>query len=162
MTQYQKNEPGNSAESNSPDYILSVCVFDADQVLLNQYPGGTKGDCGEFVAPNGARQPVCRIGTRSTSRAKDVGSALTLNADRLIPRYPVYYISPLARSTAIRYFSIIKTRLGAATINLIIPTSGLTTVEAEMAIQVSIAELRSSNDSGVLLMGRRCGIKGSI
>ena len=157
MTQYQKNEPGNSATSNSPEYILSVCVFDANKVLLNQYPGGANGDCGEFVAPNGARQPVCRI----DREAEDVGSTLTSTVCRLIPRYLAYYMSPLARLTAIRYFSIIKTRLGAATTNLTIPTSGLTTMEAEMVIQGSAAEVQGSNDSGVLLMSVRCGIKGS-
>ena len=161
VTQYQKNEPGNSATSNSPDYILSVCVFDANKVLLNQYPGGEAGDCGEFVAPNGARQPVCQVDTRSTRRANDVGSTLTLIADRLIPRYPAYYMSPLAPSTAMRYSSTIKTRLGAATINLIIPTSGLTIMEAEMAIQASIAELRSTDDSRTLLVSGHCGIKDS-
>lgn len=37
VTQYQKNEADGRA-SNSPDYVLSVCIYDANQVLLNRYP----------------------------------------------------------------------------------------------------------------------------
>ena len=58
VIQYQKNEPGNSVTSNNPEYQLEVCVFDAKQVLLNQYPGESPGTCALFVAPNGMSQPV--------------------------------------------------------------------------------------------------------
>ena len=58
VTQYQKNEPGDSPTSNNPEYQLSVCVFDANKVLLNELPGSTTGDCGTFVALNGQAQVV--------------------------------------------------------------------------------------------------------
>ena len=55
VTQYQKNEPDGPA-ANSPDYVLSVCIYDANQVLLNQYPG--EDGCGQFVALNGVAQAI--------------------------------------------------------------------------------------------------------
>ena len=56
VTQYQKNEPGDCSTCNSPDYILSVCIYDANQVLLNQYPG--EDGCGQFVALKGQPQAI--------------------------------------------------------------------------------------------------------
>lgn len=58
VKQYQKNEPGNSVTSNNPEYQLEVCVFDAKQQLLNQYPGAPAGECAHFIAPNGQPQAV--------------------------------------------------------------------------------------------------------
>lgn len=56
VTQYQKNEPGFSSTSNNPNYILSVCIYDAKQVRLNQFPG-EKG-CGQFVALTGQAEAI--------------------------------------------------------------------------------------------------------
>ncbi len=56
VTQHQKNELGDSSTSNSPDYILSVCIYDANQVLQNQYPG--EDGCGQFIALNGQAQAI--------------------------------------------------------------------------------------------------------
>ncbi|KAI4116552.1 MAG: hypothetical protein LQ338_007691 [Usnochroma carphineum] len=58
VKQYQKNEPGFCSTCNSPDYILSVCVYDGKQVLLNQFPGSDPSSCAVFVAPNGGSQPI--------------------------------------------------------------------------------------------------------
>ncbi|MCJ1264481.1 hypothetical protein MMC22_004353 [Lobaria immixta] len=58
VTQYQKNEPGDGPQDNNPEYQLSVCVFDGNGVLLNQYPGAPQGTCGVFVALNGQPQPI--------------------------------------------------------------------------------------------------------
>lgn len=44
--------------SNNPEYQLTVCVYDAKQVLLDQLAGSTPGDCGTFVALNGQAQAV--------------------------------------------------------------------------------------------------------
>ena len=59
VIEYQKNEPGNGPEDNNPQYQLEVCVFDAKKVLLNQYSGAPRGECGDFVALDGQPQPVC-------------------------------------------------------------------------------------------------------
>ena len=60
VTQYQKNEPGDSPTSNNLEYQLEVCIFDSKQVLPNQYPGGAQKDLETFVAPNGQAQAVSR------------------------------------------------------------------------------------------------------
>ena len=57
VTQYQKNEPDVPAfAANNPEYVLEVCIYDANQVLLNKFDG--EDGCGNFVALNGQSQAI--------------------------------------------------------------------------------------------------------
>lgn len=57
VTQYQKNEPDVPAfAANNPEYVLEVCIYDANQVLLNKFDG--EDGCGNFVALNGQPQAI--------------------------------------------------------------------------------------------------------